>query len=108
MTFISLFLVVALAILLGWFTMVMYKRLRTRLTFATTVVFFAGVSFALLLYFFAVSVFITPEASSDHQYLLQRISWIGTYWSYILFAILGLFAFLLLIIEQLSRQNSSE
>jgi hypothetical protein len=108
MTFISLFLVFVLALSLAKVTMVTYKRMRPRLTFATTVVFLAGVSFAMLLYFFTVSVFITPEAPSSHQYLLQRISWIGTYWSYILFAILGLFAFLLLIIEKLSQQNHSD
>lgn len=108
MTFISLFLVVVLALFLGRATFVTYRRMRPRLTFATTFVFLAGVSFALLLYFFAVSVFITPEAPTSHQYLLQRISWVGSYWSYILFAILGLFAFLLLIIEQLSQQNSSD
>ena len=108
MAFISIFLVIVLALALGRLTAITYKRMRPKLSFATTVVFMTGVSFVLLLYFFTVSVIISPEAPSSHQYLLQRISWIGTYWSYILFAVLGLFAFLLLIIEKLSQQNPSD
>ena len=108
MTIVSLFLVIILAFLLGRTTIVMYHRLKRRLTFATTIGFAAAVCFALLLYFFVVSVFLSPEAHSDYQYLLQRISWVGSYWSYILFTVLGLFSFLLLIIEQLSSSGPSD
>ena len=91
--------IASLTIILAGIGVQLFRLVRPRLTFATTVLFLALVCLGLVCYFGVLSNFVDDSVESRTQFWLRKIIYHGELTSLVLFAFLGLLALIIMVAE---------